>query len=176
MISDRLRDLRIGAGLSMEQMGAIAGTSKQGVNGIEKGRVKEPSPVMLATWAAHFGVRTDWLILGKPPKESAESQLGRLTGAIILAAYQEAIAKYEHSTGLNATSFHPFEDEDDAALLASCIVAQLSADGTISSQVVENDGSTGANRSGSAVAGKDRPAEARGESKPAHRQRKKSAA
>lgn len=117
-------------------------------------------------------------ILGRPRGwlDNDQSQPARLSGSIILAAYREAVAKFEHATGLNETSFQPFKDEDDAALLASCIEGQLSADGGITGQWVNKNGSAGSNRVGSGIAGKDRAPEAGGESAPARRQRKKSAA
>lgn len=159
--------------------------------------------VAKAAVARHFGIKGpsiyDWINHGRVGKQhlnelvayfadvvgpehwgipagSALSQSERLTGEIILAAYQEAIVKYEHGTGLNATSFRPMEDADDAALLASCITAQLSADGGISGQRMDEDGSTGTNRGRGAVAGKNRSAEVGSESKPSARQRTKSAA
>lgn len=104
------------------------------------------------------------------------SQSMRLTGSIILSAYQEAIVKFEHATGLNATSFKPWTNEDHAALVAFVINAQLSADGIIEGQGVNQDESERTNRSGSTVAGKDRKKGAGRESEPARGERKKSAA
>lgn len=64
-IGDRLRELRMGRGLTLEQAGAIGSTSKQSMSQIEKGVTKEPGGSSLLKWAKYYGVSLEWLITGK---------------------------------------------------------------------------------------------------------------
>lgn len=76
-IGDRLRELRTAAGLTLEQAGAIAGTTKQSMSQIEKGVTKEPGGMAIVTWAKHFGVSVEWLITGKGSRQPGSSQVAR---------------------------------------------------------------------------------------------------
>jgi phage repressor protein C with HTH and peptisase S24 domain len=78
MIGDRLRELRLEAGLNQPEFAAIANTSKQYVGRLEKGFNKDPNPKYIAAWAKHFKVRIEWIISGKLPKEElvAPPELG----------------------------------------------------------------------------------------------------
>lgn len=175
--SDRVIAAREHAKITQDALAKAVGVSQQAIQKLESGKAKASRNSIRI--AVVCGVRPEWLADDSGPMLQpipTQSQPARLSGSIILAAYREAVAKFEHATGLNETSFQPFEDEDDAALLASCIEGQLSADGGITGQGVNKDGSAGSNRVGSGIAGKDRAPEAGGESAPAHRQRKKSAA
>jgi len=83
MIGDRIKELRKDARLSMEAFGTIVGTSKQYVNGLEKGANQRPNGVFLEGWARHFRVSMRWLASGIGPKRAeplsdAGSQLVRL--------------------------------------------------------------------------------------------------
>ncbi|NYH49409.1 helix-turn-helix domain-containing protein [Xanthomonas arboricola] len=73
-IGDRLRDLRISEGLTLEQAGAIAGTSKQSMFQIEKGVTREPGGLALFEWARHYGVSLEWLITGRGSRSATSSQ------------------------------------------------------------------------------------------------------
>lgn len=184
MIGDRLKELRTAAGMTQPEFAEIAGTSKQYVFQLEKGVNRDPNPKLIERWAAHFKVRMEWITTGRLPKEapsaspSADSQLERLTGDIILSAYREAVAKFE-ALGLHATSFKPLSDPDHADLLALSIIGQATAHetgGTDHVQAEVGRGATRANRKGSGAAGQDRQEEAGAQAKPAASKRRKSAA
>lgn len=72
-IGDRLRDLREGAGLTLEQAGAIAGTSKQSMSQIEKGVTAKPNGVALEAWSRYYGVTLHWLTTGKGAKRQSDT-------------------------------------------------------------------------------------------------------
>ncbi|WP_161556433.1 helix-turn-helix domain-containing protein [Xanthomonas arboricola] len=76
-IGDRLRELRTDAGLTLEQAGAIASTSKQSMSQIEKGVTKEPGGIAIVTWAKHYGVSVEWLITGKGARQAGSSHSAR---------------------------------------------------------------------------------------------------
>jgi transcriptional regulator with XRE-family HTH domain len=75
-IGDRLRQLREKANLTLEQGGAIAGTSKQSMSQIEKGVTKEPGGAALYAWANYYGVDLKWLITGQGIPKSASQSVG----------------------------------------------------------------------------------------------------
>ncbi len=62
---ERLKGLREAAGLTLEDAGAIAGTSKQSTSQIEKGITKVPGGLFLYRWSKHYNVNLEWLITGK---------------------------------------------------------------------------------------------------------------
>jgi transcriptional regulator with XRE-family HTH domain len=108
MIGDRLRELRLEAGMTQPEFAAIAGTTKQYVGRLEKGFNKDPNPKLIEQWARHFKVRMEWITTGKTPKAAAslaasrhpgpESQLERLDASIILRTIRrmrEATKKVE---------------------------------------------------------------------------------
>ena len=74
---DRLRELREAAGLTLEQAGKIAGTSKQSTSQIEKGVTKVPGGLFLYRWSKHYNVNLEWLITGKGDRRPAPSQAQR---------------------------------------------------------------------------------------------------
>lgn len=76
-IGDRLKGLRTAQGLTLEQAGAIGGTTKQSMSQIEKGLTKEPGGVALFKWARHYGVSLEWLITGKGADQRPPSQVSR---------------------------------------------------------------------------------------------------
>lgn len=76
-IGERLKDLRTARGLTLEQAGAIGGTTKQSMSQIEKGLTKEPGGLTLFRWAKHYGVSLEWLITGKGPEQQGASQVSR---------------------------------------------------------------------------------------------------
>ncbi len=76
-IGERLRELRLAKGLTLEQAGAVAETTKQSMSQIEKGVTKEPGALPLLRWARHYGVSAEWLITGKGNRFDAPSQDSR---------------------------------------------------------------------------------------------------
>lgn len=175
-VGERLKALRESRGLTLEAAGKIADTTKQSTSQIEKGITKLPGGLPLYLWAKHYGVSLEWLITGRGAKVQAASQPQRLTGATILAAYREAVEKYE-SVGRNATSFKPLSNPDHADLLALAVIAQLSPDeGGIQVNAEVGRGAKRKGQAGSGSSGEDRPAGTRGESEAAPRKRKDRAA
>lgn len=73
MIGDRLKELRLEHNLDQPAFAAIAGTSKQYVWRLENGANKKPNPEYIQKWAAHFGVRMEWITSGKLPKAAGEA-------------------------------------------------------------------------------------------------------
>lgn len=76
-IGERLEQLRALGGLNKVQMAAVGKTSKQRYGRIVNGQIEQPAPDSLIPWAHHFGVRLEWIVTGKPPKEApavAQSQ------------------------------------------------------------------------------------------------------
>lgn len=71
---DRLKKLREAEGLTLEQAGKIAGTSKQSTSQIEKGVTKVPGGLFLYRWSKHYNVNLEWLITGKGDRSPAVSQ------------------------------------------------------------------------------------------------------
>lgn len=90
MIGDRIKELREGAEMSMEAFGSIVGTSKQYVNGLEKGANQRPNGVFLEGWARHFGVNFRWLVSGSGPKDALQLSETDTDWADILGVQQAA--------------------------------------------------------------------------------------
>ncbi|MCD0280498.1 helix-turn-helix transcriptional regulator [Xanthomonas melonis] len=76
-IGERLRDLRNERNLTLEQAGAIGGTTKQSMSQIEKGLTREPGGLALFSWARYYGVNLEWLITGKGKPDATASQDAR---------------------------------------------------------------------------------------------------
>lgn len=93
-IGDRLRELREGAGLTLEQAGKIAGTTKQNTSQIEKGVTKEPGGILLYRWSRHYRVSLEWLITGKGERSIA-SQTARPDPEIVRQAHKLIAGAYE---------------------------------------------------------------------------------
>lgn len=72
MIGDRLKEVREAAGLSQEEFGKLADTSKQYVSQLERGINRNPAPEFLRLWARKLRVRMEWLTSGELPKDAAE--------------------------------------------------------------------------------------------------------
>lgn len=86
-VGERLRKLREDHGLTLEQAGKIAGTTKQSASQIEKGITKAPGGIFLYRWSRHYGVDLEWLIAGKGEKKPA-SQLARPDPEIVRATFE----------------------------------------------------------------------------------------
>ena len=132
MIGDRLKQLRLENNLDQPSFGAIAGTSKQYVSRLESGLNKKPNAEFLQAWASHFGVRLEWLISGKGPKEASpvganssppSSQSERLDAARLAAAIQLSRRALENM------GVDDFNAEADAEIVAQAY-AYLGARGT----------------------------------------------
>lgn len=82
-IGERLKALRLENDLTLEAAGAIAGTTKQSMSQIEKGRTQVPGGMALEAWARHYGVNLRWLTTGagpKFPKMAAETDWADVRG------------------------------------------------------------------------------------------------
>lgn len=90
MIGDRIKELRKDLRLSMEAFGAIVGTSKQYVNGLEKGANQRPNGVFLEGWARHCGVNIRWLVSGTGKKYVSAMPADPTEWADILGVKQAA--------------------------------------------------------------------------------------
>lgn len=103
MIGDRLKELRLAAGMSQPEFAAIVGTSKQYVSQLENGKNKMPSGEYLEGWARHLRVNPRWLVSGTGPKH-AETPAGggshrvRLDPTMIAETHR-ALRKLEHAGG-----------------------------------------------------------------------------
>jgi len=88
MIGDRLRELRLSAGLNQPEFAAIAGTTKQYVGRLENGSNKTPNPKFIEAWAKHCNVRMEWITSGALPKEAGSrvSQAARPDFEMIASA------------------------------------------------------------------------------------------
>ncbi len=107
-VGDRLKDLRTAAGLTLEQAGEIAGTTKQSASQIEKGITKVPGGLFLYHWARFYGVGLEWLITGKgDPKPTSHAQ--RPDPQIIAAAIQLSRRAFLE---LDDETFDPERDSD----------------------------------------------------------------
>lgn len=89
-LGDRLRELREAEGLTLEQAGAIAGTTKQSMSQIEKGQTKMPNGVALEAWSRRYGVSLHWLATGKGPKHQDKQAANDGEWGDILA-YSQAV-------------------------------------------------------------------------------------
>ena len=90
MIGDRIKELRKDLKLSMEAFGAIVGTSKQYVNGLEKGANQRPNGVFLEGWARHCGINIRWLVSGTGKKYASAPTADPAEWADILGVRQAA--------------------------------------------------------------------------------------
>lgn len=95
-IGERLRELRLNKGLTLEQAGAIAETTKQSMSQIEKGVTKEPGALPVFRWARHYGVSAEWLITGKGSRDDssqpARPDFDKIAAAVnVLTHYLELV-------------------------------------------------------------------------------------
>ena len=70
MIGDRLKQLRLDAGMNQPEFAAIVGTTKQFVSQLESGKNQKPNAELLEGWARHFRVNLRWLVSGTGPKQA----------------------------------------------------------------------------------------------------------
>lgn len=75
MIGDRLKELRVAAGMNQPEFAAIVGTSKQYVSQLESGKNQMPSGEYLEGWARHFKVSPRWLVSGTGPKYAESASI-----------------------------------------------------------------------------------------------------
>ena len=61
-IQERLKDLRVEKGLTLEQLAEQTGISKSALGKYETEEYKDMSPFNLATLAKFYGVATDYLL------------------------------------------------------------------------------------------------------------------
>jgi transcriptional regulator with XRE-family HTH domain len=85
---ERLKALREAAGLTLQEAGAIAGTTKQSASQIEKGTTKVPGGLFLYRWSKHYNVNLEWLITGKGDQSPVASHgagwdIGMLSEALV---------------------------------------------------------------------------------------------
>jgi len=73
MIGDRLKQLRLDAGMSQPEFAAIVGTTKQYVSQLESGKNQTPNAEFMEGWARHFQVNLRWLLSGTGKKHVAAS-------------------------------------------------------------------------------------------------------
>lgn len=72
-LGERLKSERVAHGLTLEQAGAIGGTSKQSTSQIEKGVTQVPGALALEAWSRYYGINLRWLTTGKGPKHPDEA-------------------------------------------------------------------------------------------------------
>ena len=70
MIGDRLKQLRVDAGMNQPEFAAIVGTTKQFVSQLESGKNQKPNAELLEGWARYFRVNLRWLVSGSGPKNA----------------------------------------------------------------------------------------------------------
>lgn len=74
MIGDRLKELRVAAGMNQPEFAAIVGTSKQYVSQLESGKNQIPNGELIEGWARHFKVSMRWLVSGTGQKHAEALQ------------------------------------------------------------------------------------------------------
>lgn len=62
MISERLKDLRVQRGLTLEQLAEATGLSKSALSSYEADDYKDISPYSIVTLAKFYGVSADYLL------------------------------------------------------------------------------------------------------------------
>src|SRR4051812_38179428 len=84
-IGRRIRDLRLGADLSAEQLAARAETSLASISRVERGLVREPSYALLSRIATALGFTTiDAMLGGEVPAYVAKERRERESHAPVL--------------------------------------------------------------------------------------------
>ena len=61
-IGERMKDLRVEKGLTLEALGQQTGLSRSALGNYESGNFKDISPFAIATLAQFYGVSTDYLL------------------------------------------------------------------------------------------------------------------
>jgi transcriptional regulator with XRE-family HTH domain len=119
-MGDRIRQERTRLKLSQEQLGDVAGISKQAVSKIESGLTKNPELANFYALADLFRVNPRWLALGEPHvRETAESQVLELDRETILAALTLA------SESVGITTGDRFDIAEDPEIFARSLSATL---------------------------------------------------
>lgn len=110
MIGDRLKELRVAAGMTQAQFAAIVDTTKQYVSQLELGKNTMPSGEYVEGWARHCNVTVRWLVSGNGTKRPEPGARGQprpvLLDAEIVESTHVALAQmYE-----NRRRVYPRED------------------------------------------------------------------
>lgn len=90
MIGERLKELRLDAGLNQPEFAAIVNTTKQYVSQLESGKNQKPNGEYLEGWARHFKVNMRWLVAGTGPKHASAAGAADEDWADILGVRQAA--------------------------------------------------------------------------------------
>ena len=61
-IGERMKDLRVEKGLTLEALGQQTGLSRSALGNLESGNFKDISPFAITTLAQFYGVSTDYLL------------------------------------------------------------------------------------------------------------------
>ena len=109
-IGRRLRELRIGRQLTLEQAAKVAGTTRQYVSQLEKGKNQTPNGVMLEAWARFYGVSHHWLASGLGARAiSAQAASGSSPMANHIAGLIDAITDPALQTRAFVKAVHAVE-------------------------------------------------------------------
>ena len=76
-IQERLKDLRVERGLTLEQLAEQTGLSKSALGKYEADDFKDISPFSIVTLAKFYGVSTDYLLGMTDTKKSPRHRTGR---------------------------------------------------------------------------------------------------
>lgn len=71
----RLKTKRKAAGLTQGELGAAAGVSKQAISAIESGATQSPEAKTIEPIARRLGLSTRWLLTGRGPEQSNETEV-----------------------------------------------------------------------------------------------------
>ena len=77
-IQERLKDLRVERGLTLEQLAEQTGLSKSALGKYEADDFKDISPFSIVTLAKFYGVSTDYLLGMTETKNHPDTELGAL--------------------------------------------------------------------------------------------------
>lgn len=113
-LGDRLRELRETEGLTLEQAGAIAGTTKQSMSQIEKGQTKLPNGIALEAWSRRYGVNLHWLATGKGPKRPDASPQTHDGEWGDILAYSQAVGLGKGAEAQEYTETHKLKFRADS--------------------------------------------------------------
>lgn len=113
-MGDRLRRLRLAAGLSQDELGAAASISGSAISQIESGKTKNLSPENLFDIARKLNKSPEWLVTGEGP----ETPQGLLA---------EAIASLPTNNGQQALDFIQYKIDKAEGLIASDRAARYTA-------------------------------------------------
>lgn len=120
MIGDRLKQLRIEAGLNQPEFAAIVGTTKQFVSQLESGKNQKPNAEFLEGWARHFRVNLRWLVSGAGPKDATETTLGDHSHSVRLDPEMMAELATVLSERMKHVGGFDLRNEEHAAQFVQC--------------------------------------------------------